>query len=160
MHEGIPNHNKKTHMTLVKFNQKPIDTRANAFFDDFFSQFPARALKDDVAHFAKAVPVNIRENETAFIIEVIAPGLEKGDFKVNIDSNLLTISADKKTGANKEGEKMVRREFSYKPFTRTFTLDESIQADHIQAKYENGVLMIDLPKKEEAKMQPKEISIL
>jgi HSP20 family protein len=106
-----------------------------------------------------SVPVNIREMEGAYAIEVVAPGMDKGDFKVNVDNNILTISAEKKAESNKENERMVRREYSYKSFARTFTLDETINADNIQAKYENGVLHIELPKKIEAKIQPKEISI-
>lgn len=145
-------------MTLVKFNQRPADRRVNSFFEDFFNQFPSRIM-DDVSSMNNSAPVNIRETENAYHIEVIAPGMEKGDFKVNIDNNVLTISAEKKTETNKETERMVRREFSYKSFARTFTLDDTIQSDNILAKYENGVLHIELPKKEEVKIQPKEINI-
>jgi len=140
-------------MTLVRFNQKPADKRAQSFFEDFFN------LNDDFGNSTTAAPVNIRENEKAYTIEVIAPGMDKGDFKVSMDNNLLTITAEKKTEANKEGERLVRREFTYRSFARTFTMDDSIQSDHIQAKYENGVLVIELPKKEEAVIQPKEINI-
>jgi HSP20 family protein len=146
-------------MTLVRFNQKPADKRAQSFFEDFFNQFPSRILNDDFGNSTTAAPVNIRENEKAYTIEVIAPGMDKGDFKVSMDNNLLTITAEKKTEANKEGERLVRREFTYRSFARTFTMDDSIQSDHIQAKYENGVLVIELPKKEEAVIQPKEINI-
>lgn len=145
-------------MTLVKFNQRPADRRVNSFFEDFFNQFPSRIM-DDMSSMNNSAPVNIRETENAYHIEVIAPGMDKGDFKVNIDNNVLTISAEKKSEANKETERMVRREFSYKSFARTFTLDDTIQSDNILAKYENGVLHIELPKKEEVKIQPKEINI-
>jgi HSP20 family protein len=144
-------------MTLVRFNQRPVDKKVNSFFEDFFSQFPSRLVNDDFV--STSVPVNIREMEGAYAIEVVAPGMDKGDFKVNVDNNILTISAEKKAESNKENERMVRREYSYKSFARTFTLDETINADNIQAKYENGVLHIELPKKIEAKIQPKEISI-
>lgn len=146
-------------MTLVRFNQKPADRRVNSFLDDFFNQFPPRIMNEDFGSATAAAPVNIRESEKAYTIEVIAPGMDKGDFKVNTDNNLLTISAEKKTENNKEGERIVRREFTYKAFSRTFTLDETIQSDNIQAKYDNGVLLIELPKKEVARIQPKEISI-
>ncbi|HLO82954.1 MAG TPA: Hsp20/alpha crystallin family protein [Chitinophagaceae bacterium] len=144
-------------MTLVRFNQRPADRKVNSFFEDFFSQFPSRLVNDDFV--STSVPVNIRETEGAYAIEVVAPGMDKGDFKVNVDNNILTISAEKKAESNKENERMVRREYSYKSFARTFTLDETINADNIQAKYDNGVLHIELPKKTEAKIQPKEISI-
>lgn len=145
-------------MTLVKFNQRPADRRINSFFEDFFDQFPSRFV-DDISSLNNSAPVNIKETEKAYHIEVIAPGMDKSDFKVNMDNNTLTISAEKKTESNKETERMVRREFSYKSFARTFTLDDSIKADSILAKYENGVLHIELPKKEEHKIQPKEVRI-
>jgi HSP20 family protein len=116
-------------------------------------------VNEDFGTANATAPVNIRESEKAYLIEVIAPGMDKGDFKVSMDNNLLTISAEKKTDNNKEGERIVRREFTCKSFARTFTLDETIQSDSIQAKYDNGVLLIELPKKEEAIIQPKEISI-
>lgn len=146
-------------MTLVRFNQKQADIRANSFFEDFFNQFPSRLVHEDFGTANAAAPVNIRESAKAYIIEVIAPGMDKADFKVSMDNNLLTISAEKKTENNEEGERIVRREFTYRSFARTFTLDETIHSDSIRAKYDNGVLLIELPKKEEAKVQPKEISI-
>jgi HSP20 family protein len=93
------------------------------------------------------------------LLEVVAPGMEKADFKVNVENNLLTVSAEKKAESKNEHERQVRKEFSYKSFARTFTLDESIDAEKIQGKYEKGILHIELPKKEQAKILPKEISI-
>jgi HSP20 family protein len=145
-------------MTLVRFTQRPVDRKVNSFFEEFFNQFPSRLTNDEFV--SNSVPVNIRETEKSYEIEVVAPGMDKGDFKVNIDNNLLTISAEKKAETNKENERMVRKEFTYKSFARTFTLDETINAENILAKYENGVLKIELPKKEEAKIQPKQIDIL
>lgn len=145
-------------MTLVKFNQRPAERKMNALFEDFFHHFPARFFNDDVTT-AHHVPVNIRETEKAYLLEVVAPGMEKTDFKINVDQNLLTISGEKKTETNSSQDRLVRREFTAKSFTRSFTLDESINSDSILAKYENGVLFVELPKKEEAKAQPKEISI-
>jgi HSP20 family protein len=146
-------------MTLVKLNQRPLDKRVNSLFEDFFSNFPSRILNEEFSGYNQAVPENIRENANAFILEVVAPGMDKGDFKVNIDNNILTITAEKKAETKDENERHVRREFNYKSFTRSFTVNESIQGDKIQARYENGVLYIDLPKKEEVKISPKEISI-
>jgi len=145
-------------MTLVKLNQRPLERRMNTLFEDFFNQFPSRLI-DDLEVMTNSVPVNIRETEKAYIIDVFAPGMEKSDFKVNVDNSALTISAEKKTETSKETERMVRREFNYKSFARTFNLDDSIKSDKILAKYENGVLNIELPKKEEVKIHPKEINI-
>jgi HSP20 family protein len=146
-------------MTLVRLNQRPIEKRVNNLFEDFFSNLPSRILNEDFSGFNQTVPANVRETANAYLLEVVAPGMDKGDFKVNIDNNILTVSAEKKSEKKDENERQVRREFNYKSFTRSFTIDESIQNDKIQAKYENGVLYIELPKKEEVKISPKEISI-
>ena len=71
-------------MTLVKFNQRPAERRANAFFEDFFNHFPSRLVNDDFASGQGSVPVNIKETEQSYVLEVVAPGMEKADFKVNL----------------------------------------------------------------------------
>ncbi len=101
--------------------------------------------------------VNVVENEHGFRIEVAAPGLKKDDFKLNLNHNNLTISAYqeiKNEEQDKAAEKFTRREFSYSSFQRTFTLPTSVNADAIQASYTDGVLKIELPKREEAKVKP------
>ena len=101
--------------------------------------------------------VNVLEHEDGFRIEVVAPGLKKDAFKLNLNHNNLTISAYQETqNADKEqnGEKYTRREFSYSSFQRTFTLPTSVDADNIQASYMDGVLKIDVPKRDEAKVKP------
>ncbi len=101
--------------------------------------------------------VNVAEHQDGFRIEVAAPGLKKEDFKLNLNHNNLTISAYRETQKeDKEhnGEKYTRREFSYASFQRTFTLPTSVDADNIQASYADGVLKIDVPKREEAKVKP------
>ena len=101
--------------------------------------------------------VNVVEHQDGFRIEVAAPGLKKEDFKLNLNHNNLTISAYRETQKeDKEhnGEKYTRREFSYASFQRTFTLPTSVDADNIQASYADGVLTIDVPKREEAKVKP------
>ncbi|MFO7659194.1 MAG: Hsp20/alpha crystallin family protein [Bacteroidales bacterium] len=106
--------------------------------------------------------VNVKENENEFMIEVAAPGLKKGDFKLNYDNGRLTISSEKKDERQEtDGEKVTRREFSYQAFQRSFSISENyINADKISAKYENGILHVALPKREEVKPKPaKEISI-
>ena len=104
--------------------------------------------------------VNIIEGKEDFLIEVAAPGLEKKDFTVNINHNLLTIEAKKELKSEASEERFSRREFSYNSFKRSFTLPESIVHENIDAKYENGILHISLPKKEEAKVKPlREIAI-
>ena len=105
--------------------------------------------------------VNVVEHQDGFRIEVAAPGLKKENFKLNLNHNNLTISAyqeskteDKSDNEGKNQEKYTRREFSYTSFQRTFTLPTSVDADNIQASYTDGVLKIEVPKREEAKVKP------
>ena len=144
-------------MTLVKVNN-PIAKSFDGFLNDFFNEVPSfgKRLSDDVFGFP---PVNITENSNAYNLDVQAPGFEKADFNVKLDGNLLTISAEKKQETKDENAKSIRREFSSKSFKRSFTLDEKIDASNIVAKYENGILKLELPKKEETKAVAKEITI-
>ena len=107
--------------------------------------------------------VNVKESDNEFVIDVAAPGLKKGDFKLNYDNGRLTISSEKKVeNQEKEGEKVTRCEFSYQSFQRSFTVPETVvNADKISAKYAEGILHVTLPKREEVKPKPaKEIKIL
>lgn len=145
-------------MTLVKVNN-PAARSFDGFFNDIFNELPAtfgKTFREDVLGFP---PVNIVENTTAYQLEVAIPGLEKSDFNIKLDSNILTISADQKQATKSETEKVIRKEFSNKAFKRSFTLDEKIEATSIEAKYENGILKLTLPKKEVAKITTKEITI-
>jgi len=105
--------------------------------------------------------VNIKEDKDGFEVEMSAPGFEKGDFKIELNNSLLTISSEKKIeNETKEGQQFTRREFSYQSFSRAFTLPETVEGEKIAAKYENGILSINIPKKEEAKPKPvKQIKI-
>lgn len=99
--------------------------------------------------------VNIKENADAFTVEVAAPGFDKGDFKLELNHNTLTISSDKKVeNETKEGEFFTKREYSYQSFTRSFTLPQIADGERIVASYENGILSVSIPKKEEAKPKP------
>ena len=100
--------------------------------------------------------VNIRETADNYDVEVAAPGMTKDDFKVELDGNTLTISSEKKDEREqKEGERYTRQEFSYQSFQRSFQLHKDVvDIDKIEAKYENGVLHLMIPKKEEVKQKP------
>lgn len=97
--------------------------------------------------------VNIYEFEAGFRIEVAAPGLEKADFKIDIDKDILTISSEKVT-TEPEGEKAIRKEFETKPFKRTFTIPETVDTKKISATYNNGILIVNVPKREAEKPKP------
>ena len=106
--------------------------------------------------------VNVKENDEEYEIEVAAPGMKKNDFKINLDNNQLTISSEiKKEDSTKEIDQYTRREFSYQSFQRSFTIpDNVVDGDKIAAKYNDGILIIKLPKREEVKPKPaREIKI-
>ena len=98
--------------------------------------------------------VNIVEEKDDFRIEVAAPGLEKKDFKIDLNNNVLTISSERDDEREEKSERFMRREFSYSSFKRSFTLPETAQVDKIVANHKNGILQITIPKKEEAKVKP------
>ena len=103
--------------------------------------------------------MNIHETKDAYHLELSAPGRNKEDFQLSIDKGQLTIAFEKKEETKTEDYKTVRKEFSFKSFKRTFNLDDRIDTNGIQAKYENGVLKLLLPKKAEQKENTKQISI-
>ncbi|HOW30259.1 MAG TPA: Hsp20/alpha crystallin family protein [Bacteroidales bacterium] len=104
--------------------------------------------------------VNIAEGKSEFRIEVAAPGLEKDDFRINLQNNVLSISSEKEISKEEKEEKFMRREFSYSQFRRSFSLPDTADAGNIKANHKNGVLYITIPKKEEAKEKPaREITI-
>jgi HSP20 family protein len=104
--------------------------------------------------------VNIKEGKEDYSIEVAAPGFEKKDFKVDLNNNVLEISSEKEIKEESKDEKVMRREFRYSSFKRTFTLPDTADTDKIKASYKDGILSINIPKKDEAKVKPvKQISI-
>ena len=121
-----------------------------------FRVFPPGPGRDENFGFP---PVNIHETAEAYHLELSAPGRNKEDFKLSLDNGQLTIGFEKKEETRTEEYKTIRKEFSFRSFKRTFNLDDRIDADGIQAKYENGVLKLYLPKKEQAKESTKQITI-
>jgi len=146
-------------MTLVKFNQKPFEGTFNNFVDDLLAGFPVLSKNEVHQAWKGFVPVNIKETEKNYTVEIIAPGFEKNDFKISLDQQVLTVSAEKKNEAKADNEKQIRKEYSYRSFKRSFTLDEKINAESIDAKYVNGVLTLNLPKKEVVKPSVQQINI-
>jgi HSP20 family protein len=98
--------------------------------------------------------VNIAEGKDDFNIEVAAPGLDKNDFKINLEHNVLTVSSEKESTKEEKEGKFMRREFGYSSFKRCFTLPNSIDPEKISASHKDGILYITIPKKEEAKIKP------
>ena len=137
--------------------------RRNSLFpsivDEFFGKDLPVFFNQDYG--VSSPSVNIIEGKDDFRIEVAAPGLEKEDFRINLQNNTLTISSEKEEKQEEKNEKFMRREFSYLQFSRSFSLPVSADSEHIKATYTNGVLCISIPKKEEAKEKPlREIAII
>src|SRR6185369_2899226 len=110
--------------------RRPFETSFNNFVDELFNEVPVLLKNGNgQSQWKGNVPVNIRETDKAYSIDVIAPGFEKTDFKVNLDQDILTISAEKKEETKKDGEKEIRKEYSYRSFKRSFTLDEKINGE-------------------------------
>ncbi len=126
------------------------------FFNDFLNRDWYDWSNQNFSLTNTTIPsVNIKENENEFEVEMAAPGMTKDDFKIELNNSVLTISSEKQTNnQSKEGENVTRREFSYQSFSRSFTLPVIVETDKITAKYENGLLRVNIPKKEEAKPKP------
>lgn len=147
-------------MTNVKFNGVPFERTFTSLVDDFFTEIPA-LFKTEVnqPNIKGHAPVNINETQNTYQIEVAAPGYEKSDFKINIDNNLLVISAENKVAEKSETVKNIRKEFHLRSFKRTFTIDNKIDTEKIDAKYVNGILIVTLARKEENKSASKDIEV-
>lgn len=144
-------------MTLVKFNNGQ-KSAVNPWFSDVFDSIINDSFFNE--RFVNKVPaVNIAETENEFHIELAVPGLKKEDFKISLDKNVLSISAEKKTENVDEGKKYSKREYSYNSFVRSFTLPEVADQAKIEAEYTDGVLKLNVAKKEEAKIQSREIAV-
>jgi HSP20 family protein len=143
-----------------------LATRSENYLPSIFDRFFNSDLMDwNLSNFSStntSLPaVNVKETDNEFIIDVAAPGMEKKDFKVNFQNNILTVSSEKKDEREEKNGKYSRKEFSYQSFQRSFTVAEnSIDSEKINAKYNDGILHITLPKREEVKPKPlREIKI-
>jgi HSP20 family protein len=139
-------------MTLIKSNASLIPFG----FDDFFQS--DNFLNDRWLNkqFKQTLPaVNIKENKKEFNIEFASPGFTKKDFKIDLDQDVLTISAEKEKEKTEENDSFTRKEFSYNSFSRSFTLPKTVNAEKIDAKYNDGILKLSIPKMEDTKLLPK-----
>lgn len=151
-------------MTLMKISN---DGRKSQFptFDTWFDQlfdFPASIDRTGrFGNFKSTLPaVNIKEDEKSFQLDIAAPGFKKEDFKINYDHEQLTISSERKEETVQE-EKVTRREFSYQSFKRSFYLPKDmIDVEGITAQYKDGILHVELPKREQEEKKTKQIEIL
>lgn len=140
-------------MTTLKFNQPTLKT-LDSFLDNLLNDLPV--TNNTSVNFPA---VNICETKDNYELEFNVPGRKKDDFKITVDKNILSVSFEKNQENKDENKQFIKREFSTQSFKRSFTLDEKINVDDINAKYEDGILYLILPKKEEVKVLPKEISV-
>ena len=141
-------------MSLTKWNNRNNMTN---LFDDFFTRDLLNwGLANNSTTNTTIPAVNIKETGEAFEVEMAAPGMRKEDFKVELDGNQLTIGSEfESQNEMREGERFTRREFSYQSFQRSFTLPKNVvDIEQIEARYENGVLRLLIPKREEARQKP------
>ncbi len=146
-------------MSLIKRNTMNFP----ALFDDFIGRELFNWGNGNFSATSTTVPsVNIRETNDSFEVEMAVPGMDKKDFSIQLEGNTLTISSAKQSSQEtKEGENYTRREFSYQSFQRSFDLPRDVvEAENIAARYENGLLQLTIPKKEEVKKKgPRMIEI-
>jgi HSP20 family protein len=143
---------------VVKFRPFPTTkVLANGLFDELFNRSIADFVGSD--SFVSQPAVNVLESKDGFKVEVAAPGFDKHDFEINVENNILTISAKREEKTDDPAEKYTRREFRYASFKRTYKLPESVNRDAVGAVYENGILNVSLPKKEEAKPAVKNVPV-
>jgi HSP20 family protein len=160
---SLLNHLKKeVIMSIIKRNGN-YNPAFSGLFNDFLTKDLWNWGLEHNSPTGTTVPaVNIRENSENFFVEMAAPGMKKNDFKLELNGNTLTITSEKSVeDETKEDERFTRKEFSYQSFSRVFTLPKDVvDADRIEAKYEDGLLHLVIPKKEEAKQKgPRMIQI-
>ena len=145
-------------MSLVKWNTEKNNNALVPGFNDILENFFNDSFVAD--RLVSRVPaVNISETPEAYHIELAAPGLKKQDFKLSTERNLLTVSVEQRTESTETQKRYNKREFSYNSFVRSFTLPETADDSRIEAIYNDGILQIDVAKKEEAKMVSRQIEI-
>ena len=147
-------------MTLIR-RTNPLWPSLNTFFDDFLTKDYFDNRWTNFSNTGTTIPsVNIVETQEDFQVEMAAPGMSKNDFNVELDNDTLTISSVKEDTKEEQDRTYSRREFSYQAFSRSFYLPNTVEAEKIKAKYQDGVLRLLIPKKEEAKTKPvRQISV-
>jgi HSP20 family protein len=144
-------------MSIIKRRNNDSYSDLPMFFNDFFTKDLFNWGMGNFSNTGTTIPaVNIRETNDNFEVEMAAPGMKKDDFKIELDGTMLTITSERQNEQQQEENgKYSRKEFSYQSFQRSFNLPKDVvDADRIHAKYENGVLHLLIPKREEVKQKP------
>jgi len=129
-----------------------VGERMPSVFNDFFKPWNEWFDAGGLWGREMNIPaVNITEHKDEYQVALAVPGMKKDDFKIDVDGNMLTISSEKEENKEEKDKKFTRKEYNYSSFSRSFTIPDEINKEKIDAKYEDGVLRISLPRKEEAK---------
>lgn len=157
MNNIIKRENGRQPATFGSVVDQIFQNNLNRFFDDEFWGFNGINKSPNLTQ----VPVNIRETDRTYELELSAPGLQKQDFHLNLEGDSLTISAEhaEDNGKEDKNEGWFRKEFKKGQFTRTFNLDDTVDAGKISAKYVDGILYLSIPKKEHAQKVTRSIEI-
>ncbi|MGB6037746.1 MAG: Hsp20/alpha crystallin family protein [Cryomorphaceae bacterium] len=145
-------------MSLIRLkHQAPVRNNFENFFNDFFEgEFNSDRLRGK----GSAPAANVKETEKAFHIELLVPGMEKEDFKIELNVDLLTIKTEKTEDKEEKSERFTKREFTITSFERAFRLPENIDFEKINARYQNGILKLEIPKTEiEEEVKVRQIAI-
>lgn len=126
-----------------------LSERMPTVFDDFLS--PWNDWFGNGERSLTLPAVNITESKDDYMVSLAAPGMKKDDFKIDLEGNMITISSEKEEKKEEKEKKFTRKEYNYSSFCRSFTLPDEVNKEKVDARYEDGVLKISLPKKEEAK---------
>jgi HSP20 family protein len=133
--------------SLVKANE-----RVPSVFDDFFKPWNEWFTNGGLLNKPLTMPaVNVVENQNEYKVSLAAPGMKKSDFEIDVEGNMLTISSEREETKEQKDEQYTRKEFSYASFSRSFSVPDDVKQDKIDAVYEDGILKISLPKKEDAR---------
>jgi HSP20 family protein len=140
--------------SLTGWMDQVFQDNLNRFFNDDFWGFTGQEMQGNV-------PVNLRETDKTYELEVVAPGLRKEDFKLNVNNDTLSVSFERKeeNSEEKKEDGYLRKEFRMQSFSRSFHLDDSVDVNKIAASYNNGILQLTLPKKENAQKISRQIEI-
>lgn len=145
---------------MTMYNKNAIAARNfGSLIEDIFNNGMNRVWNEDSLTDRSDVPVNIRETDKGYELQLFAPGLKKEEFKIHVDRNILTLSFEHKEEEKAQGEKWLRTEYKTRGFKRSFTLNEKVDSSNISARYTDGVLVVNLPKKEQQEVTVQEINV-
>jgi HSP20 family protein len=147
-------------MTLVKFNRPVVRNNSpimRNLFNEFFEGLPYQDF--NLQSNAKSALVNISEDEKSYDLTFSVPGFKKEEFKIEIEDQMLVVSGEHQENKESNDKNYTRKEFSFQNFKRSFTLPENADTDHIEARFENGILHVSLHKKVEEKREAKKIEV-